>query len=42
MIGLQVVYLLLEELGPEVLADELDCLQMITETRPLHGIPKKK
>lgn len=42
MICLQVVYLLLEELGPEVLAYELDGLKMITEPWPLLGVPKQE
>jgi len=39
MVCLQVVNLLLEELRPKILADELDGLEMIREPRPLHGIP---
>lgn len=39
MIGLQIVNLFLENLRPKVLAYELDCFQMITKTRPLHGVP---
>ena len=42
MIGFQVVNLLLEKLRPEILADELDGLKMITESRPLHGILVRK
>lgn len=39
MICLQVVYLLLEEFGPKIFADKLDCLKMITEAWPLHCVP---
>lgn len=42
MVCLQVVNLLLEELRPKILADELDGLEMIREPRPLHGIPNNK
>ena len=38
MICLQVVYLLLEELGPEVLTYELDGFKMIIEPWPLLGV----
>lgn len=39
MICLQVVYLFLEDFGPEILTDELDCLKMVTKPRSFHGIP---
>ena len=39
MVCLQIVNLLLKELRPKILADELDGLQMVTEPRPLHGVP---
>lgn len=42
MICLQVIYLLLEDLRPEVLAYEFDSLQMISEPGPIHGIPSQK
>lgn len=41
MICLQVVYLFLEDFRPEILADKLDCLKMVTEAWPLHCIPNK-
>jgi hypothetical protein len=38
-VGLEVVNLLLEHLAPELLADELDHLQRVGETRPVCGVP---
>lgn len=42
MICLQVVYLFLEDFRPEILADKLDCLKMVTEAWPLHCIPLRE
>lgn len=41
MIGLEVIDLFLEEVAPQVLADEFDHLQVVRETRPLLGGPAK-